>query len=206
MIKKIIDYIKGTPKKQVKKYGWKPDVPDFRDHTYSLTAPKKLPTLVDMRDLCPPIYDQGTLGSCTANAVGANFQFLHNKANLGNFMPSRLFVYYNERAIEGTIKYDAGAMLRTGIKTLNKHGVCPEPLWKYHVNKFKKRPVKNCYAKALRHKAVQYQRLNRSVMQMKACLAAGFPFVLGIAIYDSFESPEVTKTGLVPVPKLYENF
>ena len=35
---------------------------------------------------------------------------------------------------------------------------------------------------------------------MRSCLAAGFPFVFGFSVYESFESPEVAKTGVVPMP------
>ena len=30
---------------------------------------------------------------------------------------------------------------------------------------------------------------------MKACLAAGYPFVFGFTVYESFESDEVAQTG-----------
>ena len=36
---------------------------------------------------------------------------------------------------------------------------------------------------------------------MKAALINGTPFVVGILVYSSFETPEVAKTGIVPLPK-----
>ncbi len=36
--------------------------------------------------------------------------------------------------------------------------------------------------------------------ELKGCLADGYPFVFGISVYDSFESDEVAKTGIVPIP------
>ena len=36
---------------------------------------------------------------------------------------------------------------------------------------------------------------------MKGCLAAGYPFVFGFAVYESFESKEVAQSGVVPMPK-----
>src|SRR3954469_8237492 len=97
--------------RRVKKFGWVPDIPDARDFLYSAPEPvlSKMPTKVDLRPKCPPIYDQGQLGSCTANAIGAAFEFDQMKQGLQDFMPSRLFIYYNERAIEGTIDSDSGA-------------------------------------------------------------------------------------------------
>src|SRR5437899_11651464 len=106
-------------------YGWVPDLPDQRDLVYSAPAPfiMALPTSVDLRPQCPPVYDQGQLGSCTANAIGGAFQFTQMKEQLAqNFVPSRLFIYYNERVIEGTVSSDSGAQIRDGIKSVNQQG------------------------------------------------------------------------------------
>src|SRR5438128_696006 len=118
----------------IKRYGWLPDVPDQRDHVYA--APSgvlhKLPAKIDLRPKCPPVYNQGQLGSCTANAIAAAVQFDRMKQNLKPaFAPSRLFIYYNERAIEGTVDNDSGAMLRDGIKSIAKQGDCAETHWPY---------------------------------------------------------------------------
>ena len=72
-----------------------------------LSVPLKLPSGVDLRSRMPPVYDQGQLGSCTANAICAAIGF-----DLPGFVGSRLFVYYNERVLEGTVNTDAGAFLR----------------------------------------------------------------------------------------------
>ena len=87
-----------------------------------------LPKAVDLRPQCPPVYNQGKIGSCTANALGAAYQFEQIKQKRSNFIPSRLFIYYNVRAIGGTINQDSGAMIRDGIKTMVKEGVCPEQI------------------------------------------------------------------------------
>jgi len=118
--------------------GWIPDLPDHRDLTFSasLTVMKKLATSVDLRSQCPPVYDQGQLGSCTANALAGAFEFDILKEKKKDFMPSRLFIYYNERVIEHSVSSDSGAQIRDGIKTMNKQGVCPESEWPYKVNQF----------------------------------------------------------------------
>ena len=114
-------------------YGWKPDLPDHRDLLYSapIVALQKLPAKVDLSNGCPPVYDQGQLGSCTANAISAALQFDQKKQKLKSVMPSRLFIYYNERDIEGTVNQDSGAMIRDGIRSVNKLGSCPEKMWPY---------------------------------------------------------------------------
>src|SRR5581483_9228194 len=90
-----------------------------------------LPKKVDLRPKMPPVYDQGHLGSCTANAIAAAFEFDQTQEKQPDFMPSRLFIYYNERASEGTTGTDSGAMLRDGIKSVAKIGVCDEQIWPY---------------------------------------------------------------------------
>src|SRR5450631_3625349 len=111
-------------------YGWLPDLPDQRDFTYAAPqAPKALPKSVDLRAQCPAVYDQGQLGSCTANSIGGAVEFELMKQKAPVFMPSRLFIYYNERVIENTVNSDNGAQIRDGIKTVNQQGVCPETAW-----------------------------------------------------------------------------
>ena len=134
-----------------KKYGWRVDLPDHRDIYYEPKG-KLLNSNIDMRDKCPIIYDQGELGSCTANAIGFAFQFDEMKEKSGSeFMPSRLFIYYNERKMEGTTGYDAGASIRDGIKSVFSIGVCDETMWKYDISKFTERPSDDCYKFAKQH-------------------------------------------------------
>src|SRR6266436_8649661 len=106
----------GPRGKYLGHYGWAPDVPDHRDFVLAAAPVTALPPSVDLRPSCPPVYDQGQLGSCTANAIAASIQFERAKQGLKpDFVPSRLFIYYNERVIEGTVNSDSGAMIRDGI-------------------------------------------------------------------------------------------
>jgi C1A family cysteine protease len=184
------------------RYGWIPDLPDARDHLYS--APRKagtLPPSVDLRAGCPAVYDQGELGSCTANAIAGAVEFDQRKQQLPQpFTPSRLFIYYNERALEGSIASDSGAALRDGIKTVASDGACPETMWPYVEGNFADCPPAPCFKIGKTHPAVDYLRLPQDAGQMKACLAAGFPFVFGFTVYQSFESDAVARTGVVPMP------
>jgi C1A family cysteine protease len=188
---------------KIQRYGWIPDLPDHRDQLYSapVTALQRLPARVDLTPQCPAVYDQGQLGSCTANAIGAAIQFEQIKQKLATvFVPSRLFIYYNERVMEGTVDSDAGAQIRDGIKSVAKQGVCPEPMWPYVIVKFRTRPLKKCYEEALKHRVILYQRLVPTLNQLRGCLTSGFPFVFGFTVYESFESPAVARTGHAPMP------
>src|ERR1022692_4336473 len=164
-------------------YGWVPDRPDFRDKLYSAIAapPKKLPGKVDLSASCPPVEDQGQLGSCTANALVGNLEFLEKMA--GHTVPelSRLFIYYNERAMEGTINEDAGAAIRDGVKSLVKLGVCTEAKWPYKIAKFTSKPSPACYKQAASYEVTSYHRVI-GLRQMKQCLAESFPFVFGFSV------------------------
>ncbi len=183
-------------------YGWIPDLPDQRDHLYGAlhATPARLPAKVDLRTHCPPVENQGELGSCTANALAGALEFLELKQKQPLVDLSRLFIYYNERVIEHSVKQDSGAMLRDGIKTLAKQGVCAEKLWPYALKKFATKPSAACYTQAKQHTISSYQRLS-TTQEMRACLAAGFPFVFGFTVYESFESQAVASSGVVPMPK-----
>lgn len=182
--------------------GWKPDLPDFRDHTFA--SPRRvarIAPLVDLSTKCPPVYDQGELGSCTANAIAAALDFDRLKQGKPLLTPSRLFIYFNERTMEGTVDQDAGAMIRDGIKSVAKQGACPESAWPYDVSKFTKKPTKACYDAALRYQALSYMRVNRDLNAFMQCLADGFPIVIGFTVYTSFMSDTVAKTGILPMPQ-----
>lgn len=193
---------RSCTKRSIRRYGWIPDLPDRRDVRYSapvshLTA---APPSTDLRSSCPPVYDQGDLGSCTANAIAGAFEFDLILENLNDFVPSRLFIYYNERVIENTFNTDSGAALRDGIKTISQQGVCPEALYPYVVANFADTPPAGDYTEALNNKALQYMSVAQDLDQMRGCLASGFPFVYGFSVYSSFESPAVATTGVVPMP------
>jgi C1A family cysteine protease len=189
------------------RYGWLPDVPDQRDYLYAapITHLAKLPAKADLRTQCPPVYDQGQLGSCTANAIGAAIQFERLKQKLKpDFVPSRLFIYYNERVMEHSVASDAGAQIRDGIKSVAKQGDCPETEWPYDIARFADKPPKQCYQDAIQYKAVQYQRVPQILNQMKGCLASGYPFVFGFSVYTEFEGEQVAKTGALDMPSAKE--
>lgn len=184
-------------------YGWVHDLPDARDYLFAAPLqrfPQGLPPSIDLRSECPPIYDQGQLGSCTANGIAGAIEFDQQKQGNKAFTPSRLFIYYNERVIEGTVGQDAGAQIRDGIKSVAKLGAPPEADWPYVIAQFAAKPPVAAYADALQDLATSYMRVTQNLQQMQGCLAAGFPFVLGFTVYQSFESQSVADTGLVPMP------
>ena len=184
-----------------KYYGWLPDIPDQRDYLYRAIKPViRLPRSIDLRKNCSFVENQGNLGSCTANALAGNLEFLDNKIDAQYQDVSRLFIYYNERVLEGTPDFDSGASLRNGIKTLRKTGYCWEATWPYLIELFSKKPPKRCYLEAKPRCIQSYHRL-MTISEMLTCLAEGYPFVFGFAVYENFESQRVARTGIVPMPR-----
>jgi len=191
----------ATPAIRKAVYGWLPDIPDNRDYLYGVVRkiPARLPAKVDLRSGCSPVEDQQALGSCTANALAGALEYLMRKDKVKFADMSRLFIYYNERVIEHSVKTDAGAMIRDGIKTLAKQGACTEKSWPYDIARFAAKPVKKCYTEALDYQILTYARLN-TLDEMRACLADGYPFVFGFSVYEGFETQKVARSGVVEMP------
>merc|ERR1711998_317379 len=183
-------------------YGWRRDLPDKRDLRYAPSGDAVKSSSVDLRSKCPAVYNQGHLGSCTANALAACFQFAELDQNVAEpWMPSRLFIYYNERAMEGTVSNDSGAVIRDGVKSLNSVGVCPESEWPYDEAKFALRPPAACYDAARRDRVLRYRKVKQDLYDLKHCLETERkPIAFGFSVFESFESDAVAKTGRMPMP------
>ena len=138
--------------------------------------------------------------NCTAHAICAAFSFELAKQSLPVFMPSRLFLYFNERDMEGDPGEDNGAQIRDGVKSLNTLGICDETLWPYEVLNLTNKPNPECYTAATPNKVLQYSSLNQDLNSLQQVLASGKPFVFGFSVYDSFESEIVAKTGVLNLP------
>jgi C1A family cysteine protease len=179
-------------------YHWKRDKADNRDHAFVPRTLATVPTSVDLRANCSAIENQGNLGSCTGNAIASLIEYLCRRAKK-NTEVSRLFIYYQERVYEGTVNYDSGAYIRDGIKAVNKVGAPLESLWPYDARKFAYRPSQAAYTNAATRKAVAYQRC-ADFAAVKAALAQGYPVVVGFDVYESFETDNVARTGMMPYP------
>ena len=183
----------------VRGYGWRHQNPDARDKVYAARLKAAPPAECDLRPGMPPVYDQGQLGSCTGNAIAGAMEYERDRQGLSDFVPARLFIYYNERAMEGTVSSDSGAMIRDGIKVVNTEGVCPETLWPYDTGMFAVKPPKRCYVAALTDRLVQYEAV-QTLADLKDAISSKLAVVFGFTVYESFESPQVAKTGVVPMP------
>ena len=191
------------------------DVPDRRDHQFAF-APKpehllkKLPSVVDLREKCAEVFNQGNSGTCTAHAVAGAFSYLQRLHKARPINPSRRFIFYNERAMTGQLGPKCTVHLRDALKAVATRGVCPESLWRYRDDEklLRRKPPKHAFRAAKSRKVMSYHRIlieshPRQVFlnHLKHCLAEGYPFVFGFMTYDSFEQLKGKwKSGIMPIP------
>jgi len=198
--------------------GWLPDYPDFRDYTVEQASVKAmlitvgaekplkagLPASVDLKAWCPPIENQGSLGSCTANAGVAMVEYFERRAFGKHVDASRLFLY---KATRNMLHWtgDTGAFLRSTMGAMALFGVPPEEYWPYIIADYEKEPSAFCYAFAQNYQAINYYRLDPSgtsvatlLNQIKTNLAGGLPSMFGFTVYNSYT--QGATTGKLPYP------
>jgi C1A family cysteine protease len=174
---------------------------DHPKHPVRAKVGQHVPTFVDLRAHCSPIEDQGDLGACTGHAIVGALEYLENIQREAPIRLSRLFVYYNERQLEGTVRQDAGAAIGDGIKVIMTYGACEESIWPYQPKTFTRKPDDAAYEDGLKRKALKAEAVEESEQAITEALADGLPVVFGIVVYSSFESDEVAQSGIVPMPQ-----
>jgi len=68
----------------------------------------------------PPVYDQGSVGSCTAQALACAVEALLPRAGYAAERPDRAMLYRRERDMIGTPYEDSGAILADGVEALRR--------------------------------------------------------------------------------------
>jgi len=170
-------------------------------HTHTFDEDDSITSSADLRPQCPAVYDQGQLGSCTANALAAAFEFNEMKQDervVGT--PRRLFIYYNERAQEGDVDKDAGAFTGDGVNGLHDLGVVSESDWPYDPSEFATKPSDELYDSALNNTVTSFKQLSQDETQIKQALYQGYPVLFSADIYTEFEGTTVGSSGMVPMP------
>jgi C1A family cysteine protease len=201
---------------EMKGLGWLPELPDIRDFSVQTkeiaeivskllkASPSSLSASADLRQWCPPVEDQGSLGSCTANAGVGVFEYFERRAFGRHTDASRLFLYKATRNLM-QVTGDTGAYLRTTMGAMALFGAPPEKYWPYDISKFDVEPTAFCYAFADDYRALQYYRLDPSgvaksalLTSIKTNLAAGVPSIFGFTVYDSIS--QASTSGKIPYP------
>lgn len=153
---------------------------------------------VDMRKALSAIYDQRGLGSSTVHALRV---MLESKFEFG--MLSSMFMYYTARDEDGTIPCDAGVCFRTAMRAVDKYGLCACMFCPYDVRHFRGRPSQDAYTMTI-PVTLAPERVPQELSALKYHLANGSMVAFGMAVYDSFESAAVFRTGKIPLPQTDE--
>ena len=156
---------------------------------------------VDLRPQMPPIYNQGAIGSCVDNALAAILQYDGMREGGDKNTPSRLFLYYNARTLQGDVNYDGGSSIHNAIRGADIYGYCDETLWPYITAKEFIKPSTSCYAAAKKYCIRDYHSVKQDASHIKSAIAGGNPVIFGFTVYASFETTAVATTGIVPMPK-----
>lgn len=211
----MLNWFYGTQSTQsanvptVRKYGWDTNeaITPEEESKYPVKMMAYHPNLsnikeIDLSPKFPDVYDQEALGSCTANAILGAYEYTMKKENEPYVQMSRLGLYYMERAKEhpDDVSTDTGAQIKTGVNITHNEGVGLETLWPYDISKFAEKPPDNFYDDLQYHKSVKIERIKRDTKDIDQCLLDGCPVIFGFLVYTSFETPEVAKTGMVPIP------
>lgn len=196
----------AVPVSSPRGYGWRPSLPDQRDHQFgdvvALAPTRALPPAASIpADQLPPVvFDQGATGSCTGQACSAAYFQATRRQGRAATIGSRLFLYYNARALEGTVSVDAGATCRDIVKGAARWGAPPEQLWPFVPRRVTTRPPAEAFSQGLRHQALSYAAVAQSSMALRQAIASGHGVLVGFGVYESFESRAVAETGRAPLP------
>ncbi len=198
--------------------GWLTDRPDVRDRTTErpsvqqllaqtgepTVGTEQLPTAVDLREWCSPIEDQGSLGSCTAQAGSALVEYYERRALGHHLDASRLFLYKVTRQLMG-VTGDTGAYLRTTMAALALFGAPPEKYWPYQIAEFEAEPTPFVFGLADNFEALEYYRLDPAtstqtdtLARIRSHLASGLPAMFGFPVYASIA--QAATSGEIPFP------
>lgn len=192
----------------LRRYGFIKQRIDERDLRYSAAKPiAGLPSQADLNHQLPDCWDQLSSSSCTAHGINAPLwsgQVIMGKTPV---MPSRLFMYYNEREREGSADTDGGAMIRDGIKVCNINGIVDESAWPFDLSKILVKPTQEVYDAALSNRIHFYAAVDLGKLdQIKLALSHKLPVVFGFSVFDYFESSSMANNGILNMPKIKERF
>jgi C1A family cysteine protease len=188
-------------------YNHKKDTLKGNEHKFTsehhIISSQLLPPKFDLRTtgFIPDILDQGQIGTCAGNELSNALKFCLKKEKASLFQPSRLFIYYFARLLDGSpTTEDTGISIKSGCDSIRKYGVCSENNWGYDIAKYTDQPVDPAIKAAKTHTNFSYLLVSQNETSIKQALFSGFPIVFGIKVYESFESEQVAKTGIVPMP------
>ena len=159
---------------------------------------------VDLSGFCTPVENQGTIGSCTANAVVGAVEYFIRRSTDQTLDLSRLFIYYNSRRMSDREDIDDGTSMEHAMAAYMANGTVPEANWPYDKARWRLKPPEALYEAATNFShygmgALQFGRVTPDDMR-KAVLAAGYPIVFGMGVPDELMMRIGAQTGYMPAP------
>lgn len=171
----------------------------FQDHAPMKTL-QTLPRTGSLEQYLFYIGDQGTEGSCSAMSGCQIMSMSWYKKHGQKLRFSEQMLYEVERFAQGDPQEDTGARLRVTQYSLQTVGVCLEALDPNTPEDFLVRLTPAMLQDAAQHK-IAHGYAAPSTLEILNALDQGYVPQLGIQVHQSFESPEVAKTGRVPMPR-----
>ena len=156
-----------------------------------------LPTSVDLRSDFTPIRDQQNLGSCTAFAVVAAYEYLVKRDQNKLVDLSELFAYQSarRRMLEEQRAKDEGTSIYDMVKGMGEDGICLEELHPY-VTENLPEPSQEAIDDAQSRKITKALNVECKLHDLKSALSQGYPVVISLRLFESFSQT----TGFVPRP------
>ncbi|CAF1338777.1 unnamed protein product [Didymodactylos carnosus] len=164
-----------------------------------------LPPFVDLRPVMTPVEEQGTkMNSCVGNALAGAVEYLMFHDSGIPMSVSRLFIFYTARVIEEKTQHigNSGVTIESGIKALQKFGVCKESTWPYDSRSVNRIPSRQAFEEA-RRITIEPMQVQMDLNTMRECLAMGYPFSFGLKLFSSMKSVELNG-GYIPMPQVTE--
>lgn len=202
---------------RVEGLGWRKQHEDIRDRAFrfagsaaQIVKPTLAPDFHDMyAGMNDPITDQGSTGSCVGQSGKRVVELLRQYDDDSySTKYSALDAYYFARwyTQDGSEKIDGGAYIRDLGKALQKRGIATESTWPWRPDRVNTKPNRTADKAAARWKLGPYYHIDfytpgvDPVEQMMSAIASNHPIILGFLCYSNMWTPEVDRTGVIPMP------
>ena len=176
-----------TPKFQIK-LGCKFTPKDSRDYKFSFPiVPIDLPPKVDLRHKIRQIFKQ-EFNDCVSQGTSNLISALDYDTKYLNYTPSRMYIYYNARAIDGSEYFDEETSIRNAMKSLSKNSFLSEESYKYIPQNVFMPPPLEVIQEAKQNKVyIQcYKNIDNTEYNLKYVLSQNNIIIFGAMLYESF--------------------
>ena len=175
---------------------------------YEIDSTLQIPSYVNLRHRMPPVLFQGIIKACGSNAISNSLKF-HQKGK--KFQPSRLFIHYNARKIDGTdINVDSSPSFGALMQSIIRYNACDENTIPYNTFNYSKKPLNEAYIQAKKNRNVFCKLILNNkdkILALKQNIYNGIPIVFACTLFQSYnkfnlDSGNISPllTGYIPMP------